>query len=739
MSWNEYLIYRARRTASKRNRIYGIEPPSFVAELIGQEEPSLNFRESFRLLLYILFKSPQRRLALLWDLLTDKDTPVRRSQIESLAQDLKPRLSEFCRISTSFFERRNYSKDLARVPSLMEKALHRTTPYLVVQPKNEHDIAEVLAFCKSRGLAVFPRGLGSSAFGGVVPTRNGVVMDLSPMMAILEVNPQKKTLRVQPGVRWADVATKLESYGLAPMTTPTSYFSTVGGWICTGGMGLDSYAYGSVFDSVFGVRVVRPDGTTENLDSEDESIEDLFGTEGQFGILTEITLHVRPKPSYSGTSLLPFDSPSQAFEFIERLPSGESHPSHVAFFDLEYMKRENILYSELTKMEDPIVPEKDTVFLHFETPESEQRFMSSLNGKEKEVSGNGIGARCLWSDRYFPLKAQRIGPGLLGSEVVIPLAQASTYIAKVRKIARHFKIKPAIEVIVYRNGDSYSYLVIASFACDYSRSIHYALSLLFIQLTVRMAVQCGGHPYGIGIWNTPFIRSKYNQSQLDSLKSKKNVIDPEGTLNPDKFFKIRGRFFSIPAFSLRPIIFRTILALAGLLAPVLGLIARVAQPKQLTHWDIPAKEDEHGRSLLYQSALRCTSCGSCISVCPAYQITENELVAGRTKLRMAEAMMNGVKLDQSEAHAPFQCLHCGLCEEVCQTHLPLRDCYFVLEEWIENQFGSATETVHRFIDQLDRNREFVEHTFGLDLPDWDPDEQFSRVPTVERATRGEEP
>jgi ferredoxin len=105
---------------------------------------------------------------------------------------------------------------------------------------------------------------------------------------------------------------------------------------------------------------------------------------------------------------------------------------------------------------------------------------------------------------------------------------------------------------------------------------------------------------------------------------------------------------------------------------------------------------------------------------------------------MAEAMMNGVKLELPEAYAPFQCLHCGLCEEVCQTHLPLRDCYLVLEEWIENQFGFPAETVQTFIDKLDSNREFIKHTFGLDLPDWSPEEQFSRVPAVERKAPGGE-
>lgn len=738
MSWKKYVINRARKTAGRRTRIYGIEPSPVVADLLAQKHTALTLRKTTRLLIYIVFKLPLHRLKLLWQYLTDRDTPVRRDRIASLAQNLRSRLSEPCRVAANFFERRNYSRDLARVPLLMETALYRTTPHLVVQPKSEQDIAEILAFCKSRRLAVFPRGSGSFAFGGAVPTRNGIVMDFSPMKAILEIDPEEQTVRVQPGARWADVAAKLESYGLVPMTTPTSRFSTVAGWISTGGMGLGSYAYGSVYESVIGVRIVKPDSTIEELDSTSESINDLFGTEGQFGILTEITLRVRPKPEHSGTCLLTFNSPAQAFKFIGRLTHSNNHPSHVVFFDHEYLKKENLLFSEQTKMEDPIVSEHDTVLLHFETQESEQKFISSLNGNAQQVSGNRIDAHYLWSDRYFPLKAQRIGPGLLGSEVVIPREEVSNYITNVRNLARHFNIKPTFEVIVCRNGESYSHLVIVSFSCDYSRSLHYVLCLLFIQLLVRTAVRCGGYPYGIGIWNTPFVGSKYNKDQLNRLKGKKHEVDPGETLNPNKFFKIKGRFFNIPALSMRPITFRAILAIAHYLAPVLGFAARLVEPEQLDRWDIPAKEDEQGKSLLHQCIQRCTLCGSCISVCPAYHITEDELVAGRTKLRMAEAMLNGVELKQSEAHTPFQCLHCGLCEEVCQTHLPLRECYLALEKWLENRFGSPAETIQMFVEKLDSNREFIKDIFGLDLPDWAPGEQLSRVPPVERPSKGGE-
>ncbi len=707
-----------------------------MADLLERARRDLSFREAFRLIAFILFKSPKRRLKLFWKVLADLDTPVRRQHIEALAQSLQLHLSPDCRIFTDFFVRRNYSRDLARVPPLMETALHRTTPYLVVQPRHEQDIVAVLEFCRSKKLAAFPRGSASFAFGGAVPTRSGIVLDLSPMKAVFDVDPKELTVRVQPGARWADIAAALDPYRLALMTSPTSRFSTVAGWISTGGMGLDSFAYGSVHESVLGVRVARPNGAVEELTDEDAALADLFGTEGQLGILTEITLRVRPRPEYSGACLVSFTSSGEAFDLIRRLSRDGHSPSHVVYFDPEYLRRENVLFSELTGVVGPIVNEDHAVLLHFDSAESERKFISRWNGNAEQVSQNRTAARYLWADRFFPLKAQRIGPGLLGSEVVIPGPAVPRYLNKIRRLARNFHLKPATEVIVCRSGESFSNLVIVSFVCDYSRSIHYMLCLLFIQLLVRMAVRYGGHPYGIGIWNTPFVSHKYDRRQLDRLKRSKHDLDPAAVLNPNKFFKIKGRFHSLPALLLRPSIFRAILNMAHQLAPLLGVVARLVEPKRPAHWDVPTKETQHGQNLIRQSAQRCTSCGSCVSVCPAYHLTRDELVAGRTKLRMAEALQNGAELDRLEAHAPFQCLHCGLCEEVCQTHLPLRECYLVLESWLEERFGSPAETVRRFIDELDGNRDVVQDVFGLILPDWTPDEPPSRVPAAERAAAG---
>jgi FAD/FMN-containing dehydrogenase/ferredoxin len=730
MSWQAKLQNSARSSAGRRKRIYGTEPPPAVSDLLAPARQIITLRNAIRLFLYTYFESPLPRLRFVWQRLTDRDTPVRRRRIHVMARKLQAHIGESGRVAASYFERRNCSRDLARVPPLMEKALYRTTPHLVVQPAQERDILETLAFARSQKLAVYARGAGSYAFGGAVPTRSGIVLDLSPMMAVLDVDPDQRTVRVQPGARWADVASKLEAYGLAPLTSPTSRFSTVAGWISTGGIGLDGYAHGSVYGAVKQVRVARPDGRVEELDSSQESLKDLFSTEGQFGILTEITLKVRPKAEYSGPCLLDFETRGQAVAFLEKLTKSAHLPSHVAYFDRAYAIKENTLFGEHTGSEAPIIPERELVLLHFEAADGERKFLDSLNGNTRQVDENRTGARYLWSDRFYPLKAQRIGPGLLGTEVVIPLSKISNYQIKVERLARSFGILTTFEVILSRDGQQLVPLVLVSFSCDYSKSLHYSLSLLFIQLLVKSAVSLGGHPYGIGIWNTPFAKSKYGRGHLRVMKARKREIDPGGILNPHKFFKIRSRFLGLPGLMLRPVVFRFILSSAHLFAPFVGLLAKLSKPEQQNYWDVPSRESGQGRQLLFQSIQRCTSCGSCISVCPAYHITRDALVTGRTKLRMAETLMKGEELEPEQAHASFQCLHCGLCEEVCQTRLPLRECYLALEDWIEAKFGSPEETVRSFIERLDGSRDYIKDIFGLDLPAWSPDDQHSRVPAA---------
>jgi FAD/FMN-containing dehydrogenase/ferredoxin len=721
LSWSGYWVERARNSAKHQRQIYGLDASPSLNNLLDRERPSLGLAASLHVLAFIFLGHLRGSLRLCRHCLADLDTPAQDSRIESLAAELRERLSNRCRVATGPFERSNCSRDMARVPGLLEKSLYRTRPLLMVQPKHERDVVAVLAFAEERRIPVFPRGVSSSAFGASVPTRNGLVMDFSSMMNVLAVDPANLTVRVQPGVRWADLASCLERYGLAPITTPSSRFSTVAGWASTGGLGIDGFGYGHFSDAVAAGRVVLMNGKVLEFDSPEDGLADFLGTEGQLGIFTELTLRVRPKPGFSSPRLAGFRDVSHAFDFLDRLIARGHRPSHVVFYDRQRMAEENRLFADKTGLETAIVEEQDSVLLHFDSADAEREFLASGEAVSFTGATGRAAARYLWTERFFPMKAQRLGPGLLASEVVLPVGSVSGFVDRARKLAARFGIKPSIEVIVSRpcNGAE-ACVVIASFPCDPNRRWNYLLGLVLVQLLMCHGLSMHGRAYGLGIWNAPFVAASYPASERQRLLRLKQESDPHRLLNPNKFFGVRTRFFNIPGLFFRPGIFRGLLRLASALSPLLGAVAGNGRISSGHRWLTPSPEEEDGRRLLAEASLRCTSCGSCVSVCPAYVLTGDELVTGRSKLRMGDAWLSGREVQREESQRPFQCLHCGLCEEVCQTRLPLRECYGVLEGWIETRHGYPHELVQGFVRQVDADRELIRVTFGLDLPDWSP-------------------
>ena len=484
-----------------------MEVPPVLAGRLQQDSPRLGPGASLQVMVFVFFSSLRGRLRLLVSRLADLDTPGQLRRIEVMARTLRTRSG--CRIATGAFERRNYSRDMARIPRLLEKTLYRTRPLLAVQPRCEGDVLATLQFARERGLPVFPRGVSSSAFGGAVPTQNGIVMDFSAMTGILALDHAGLTARLQPGVRWADLAAHLEPLGLAPVTTPSSRFSTVGGWASTGGLGMDGFGYGHFIQAVAALRIALVDGRVLQLASTDDGFRDFVGTEGQLGVITELVLRVKAKSGYSSPKLMYFEDAQSAFECLECLKAGGHRPSHVAFYDRERMSEENRLFRERTGLGESIVEERESLLLHFDSAACERDFAASPQSA-LGTAANGAAARYLWSERFFPLKAQRLGPGLLACEVVLPAGSVPGFIDRVRRLAARFELRPAIEAIVSHNEQTEACVVIASFSCDPTRLWNYCLRLALVQILVHQAMKMKGRPYGMGILNAPFFAGSYS-------------------------------------------------------------------------------------------------------------------------------------------------------------------------------------------------------------------------------------
>jgi FAD/FMN-containing dehydrogenase/ferredoxin len=522
------------------------------------------------------------------------------------------------------------------------------------------------------------------------------------------------------------------------MTTPTSLFSTVGGWVSTGGLGLDGFKHGHLREAVLAMRVVLPVGHIWELERSDPRWADFFGAEGQLGLITQLTLALRRAPRASRPCLCYFDIESGAFAFLQAVVESGHAPAQLAFYDARRLGEENALFRDKTGLREDILESQSAVFLHFDDPAAAQRFSADA-GLPAHRAAKAVAARYLWSERFYPMKAQRRGPGMLACEVVLPHARLPAFLAEARRLARRFGGEPACEATLHKTGagleaapdantlpDGVRHggpagldaVVIVSFLCD-PAAPDYILRLLLVQLLTAAGVAHGGRPYGIGLWNSPFAGSlpKADLARRQALKSQ---VDPAGLLNPQKSLRsVRGRP-GLRALLLHPLVNRFGLRLAGWLAPALGLAARLlAEPTGRT-WPVPDAAKSGGAALLRETAARCTCCGSCIAVCPAWIVTREELVTARAKLEAGQALCAGRELSAAAAQSTFQCVHCGLCEEVCQTALPLRACYDVLESMVASRHGRPDQLIADFAAKVDKLCPAVADSYGLLRPQWRP-------------------
>ena len=145
------------------------------------------------------------------------------------------------RVTFDKTERKMYSHDIAAIPGLVQLIIGDTIPDAVVQPKTELEIVDLVRWASDNRVSLTPRGKASSGYGGVLPTRRGVVVDFYHMNKILRIDKGTQTATVQAGVIWEKLDRELGKNSLTLKLYPSSYpGSTVGGWLAQGGAGIGS-------------------------------------------------------------------------------------------------------------------------------------------------------------------------------------------------------------------------------------------------------------------------------------------------------------------------------------------------------------------------------------------------------------------------------------------------------------------------------------------------------------------
>jgi FAD/FMN-containing dehydrogenase/NAD-dependent dihydropyrimidine dehydrogenase PreA subunit len=587
-------------------------------------------------------------------------------------------------------EKEMYSHDIGDVPVIMTKTLFKIQPDFVVQPKNAEEIKKVLAFANDKKIPVIPRGAASWGFGGVIPTNAGIVIDLSPFRKILYLNKAQKTITVEAGARWSDIDILAKKEGLCLMTYPSSKFSTVAGWIATGGYGINSLRYGHLSRQIVSMTVITPLGESKKITPTDPEFEYFVSTEGEYGIILEATLKLRDVPPASYSHLYYFPSDKDAFTFIEsfvKVKDTENiNPNAIRFLD------ENHLGDTNEVMHASVFKKNAGVLVEFGSSEDDKKFLKFIAQAGSIEEAPRYAASYLWNERLFGMKTKRLGPTILGSESIIPIKSAAGFIEKAKKLGANFGVEIFIDATII---DAKMAMIMTNYLCD-SRKFKYYIDLAMQVMLTKTAVSMGAEPYGLGIWNAGFINYLYNSEKKQKLLAYKVKVDPNNIMNPGKFFGIQSKFFNIPAVVFRPFIFSFSINILILLSPVIGKIATLLLGKVKKIDSLDFELTTHA----------CAKCGNCIAVCPAYLVTGNEALTAKGKIALAKKIIEGKKVTQEEAENVFMCMHCRGCEEICQTNLELMMLWDALEKRIDGKFGRPENKINDFLKKVDDSKEY---------------------------------
>jgi len=199
-------------------------------------------------------------------------------------------------------------------------------PRLILRPQSTEEVAAIVRYTAQEGIPVVPYGGGSGLMGGAIALAPAIVIDLTRMNRILEINRRDRMARVEAGTFLADLERALNEQGLILGHDPWSLpIATVGGAIATNGLGYRAAKYGPMGRQVLGLTAVLPDGRILRTRAVEKAsvgfdLKQLFiGSEGCFGIVTEATLRVFSQPEARALVAFAFPSFEEGFVAVQAL------------------------------------------------------------------------------------------------------------------------------------------------------------------------------------------------------------------------------------------------------------------------------------------------------------------------------------------------------------------------------------------------------------------------------------
>ncbi len=452
------------------------------------------------------------------------------------------------------------------------------------------------------------------------------------------------------------------------------------GWLTTGGYGLYSLRFGPFRSQLEWIRVVDFSGV-RTISRQDPEYLNYVHTEGQMGIISQVGLRVRPLPEAQEPLLFTLSTARDALRLGKEI-ADRFAPAHMTYYDPVRLHEFNQLQGR------EVLEESHSLLVVLEEKDAVDDLASYAAGRATREEH--YRASYLWEHRLFPMQVKKLGPGLLGAELLMKASGIPGYLRRAGGLAATFGVHLSHEVHYVRPNEG---LLISAFLTDQRRLEHYLPHLALVLLLTKAGIRHGGRAYGIGLWNKPFLRTRYSKPRLAALRRYKREVDPRGLVNPGK--ALDGSPGLLRPWMMNPLVMSPSLLRA--LGRGLSWIRGAREPTA----EEPLAED-------LRSAAECAHCSACITVCPAYLADRTELVTARGKLMALERMTAGQELGEEDALMLFDCIHCSACTNVCQSGIDLVPMWDRLEAMVAARHGKPLAQIEDFARRVEEEEEYHE-------------------------------
>lgn len=418
-------------------------------------------------------------------------------------------------------------------------------PEVLVEVKSTGEVSEIMKYAHLHNIPVTPRGQGTGLVGASVAVHGGIMMNMSLMNQILELDEENLTLTVEPGVLLMEISKYVEERDFFYPPDPGEKSATIAGNINTNAGGMRAVKYGVTRDYVRGLEIVMPNGDVMELggkvvkNSSGYALKDLIvGSEGTLGIVTKAVLKLLPLPKKALSLLIPFPDLETAIETVPKIVKSKVIPTAI-----EYMVRDVILASEeFLGKQFPDSSSDAYLLLTFDGNSTEEieaaydkvaHICLESGALDVLISNTVERQESIWKARGAFLEAIKASTTEMDEcDVVVPRNRIADFVKYSDELQKEFDIR--IKSFGHA-GDGNLHIYVLRDDLD-DAAWREKLNAVF-DCMYEKSRELGGKvsgEHGIGYAKLPFLKESMGENGMALLKGIKAAFDPKMILNPGK-------------------------------------------------------------------------------------------------------------------------------------------------------------------------------------------------------------